>query len=542
MISAATPVGAAQEQPPRAPVVRNFPPEIYRANRQNWAVAQDSRGIHYFGNTSGVLEFDGSFWRVITMANGRGAYALARGRDGRIFVGGEGDLGFLAPDDDGVMRNVSLTAKLPGALRSFPGRIIQILPLRDEVMFLSDAFLLLWNGSRFRVLRPEGNFLNAAYHADSLYVLDTARGLTRLTGGVIESVPGGEFVRGLTMASIDGGLLIPTPGEGLVVYSKGAAQEFRSLAQGAMVRDVICSIALRGDLVALGTAKQGVVVIDASGREVLRVSTPQGLVDPHVYGIGHAGNAEVWLALDGGLALLGLSLPGTAAAVPFQALMRSVQSTKDDRVFFGGAFFETKDGVQQLTQGGSQIPKFPFDYNAFRFAYSASGLEAGGSLQFQTLIPGVDRDWSSWSDRTEREVTMLPAGDWMLRVRARNQRGEISGEGAFSLRILKAWYDTLWFAAVQVVFVLGLLILPGFFGGTKGGKLQDGLTTFAILVPFTYLSSAIGPWIGQYSKGIVFFKVLMSSSISFLLNPLKKRVTKRVEQFHGYLAWRKSKR
>ena len=136
---------------------------------------------------------------------------------------------------------------------------------------------------------------------------------------------------------------------------------------------------------------------------------------------------------------------------------------------------------------------------------------------------------------------MLPAGSWALRVRARNQRGELSAEGAYSLRILKAWYDTLWFAGIQVVFVFALLLLPGFFGGAKGGKLQDGLTTFAIMVPFTYLSSAIGPLIGMYSKGIVFFKVLMSSSISFLLNPAKKRVTKRVEQLHAYLAARKSK-
>lgn len=30
----------------------------YNAGIQNWAIAQDERGVMYFGNNSGLLEFD----------------------------------------------------------------------------------------------------------------------------------------------------------------------------------------------------------------------------------------------------------------------------------------------------------------------------------------------------------------------------------------------------------------------------------------------------------------------------------------------------
>jgi predicted PurR-regulated permease PerM len=59
--------------------------------------------------------------------------------------------------------------------------------------------------------------------------------------------------------------------------------------------------------------------------------------------------------------------------------------------------------------------------------------------------------------------------------------------------------------------------------------LQDGLTTFSVIVPFSYVSAALSGTFGHYSGGVVFFKVLMSSLLSFLLDPIKKRLKKRVE-------------
>src|SRR4051812_33772747 len=81
--------------------------EQYGATPQNWAIAQDNRGIMYFGNTDGVLEFDGFTWRFIK-ANG-GVRALAVSRAGTVYVGGAGnDFGYLKPDSRGLLQFVSL--------------------------------------------------------------------------------------------------------------------------------------------------------------------------------------------------------------------------------------------------------------------------------------------------------------------------------------------------------------------------------------------------------------------------------------------------
>ena len=49
------------------PLLRIYPPTEYGGSPQNWALVQDQRGVIYVGSAAGVLEFDGSTWRLIEM-------------------------------------------------------------------------------------------------------------------------------------------------------------------------------------------------------------------------------------------------------------------------------------------------------------------------------------------------------------------------------------------------------------------------------------------------------------------------------------------
>jgi len=47
------------------PFITNYAPKLYDGNPQNWCIAQDLRGVMYFGNSDGILEYDGINWRLI---------------------------------------------------------------------------------------------------------------------------------------------------------------------------------------------------------------------------------------------------------------------------------------------------------------------------------------------------------------------------------------------------------------------------------------------------------------------------------------------
>src|SRR5258707_1292518 len=44
-------------------VFQVYSAKTYGASPQNWGIAQNPRGIMYFANTEGLLEFDGVTWR-----------------------------------------------------------------------------------------------------------------------------------------------------------------------------------------------------------------------------------------------------------------------------------------------------------------------------------------------------------------------------------------------------------------------------------------------------------------------------------------------
>ena len=81
----------------------NYTPKEYNAQLTNWAIVQDKRGVMYFGNQQGLLEFDGSTWLLYLVPNKSVVRSLANSESGKIYAGANGDLGFFQPDSSGKM-------------------------------------------------------------------------------------------------------------------------------------------------------------------------------------------------------------------------------------------------------------------------------------------------------------------------------------------------------------------------------------------------------------------------------------------------------
>src|SRR5580704_16930415 len=99
-------------------VFQRYSAKQYGANPQNWGVAQDKRGIMYFANTDGLLEFDGNSWRVIGQP-GKSVRAVGVDDSGTVFAGGVGEFGLLKPDSTGTLKFISLVDRVPQQDRGF---------------------------------------------------------------------------------------------------------------------------------------------------------------------------------------------------------------------------------------------------------------------------------------------------------------------------------------------------------------------------------------------------------------------------------------
>ena len=95
------------------PFIVNYSKNDYRASTQNWSIIQDSRGIVYFGNNDGLLEFDGTGWRLYSISNNSTVRSVSIDEYGRILLGAFNEFGYMEPNRQGDLVYHSLVNKIP---------------------------------------------------------------------------------------------------------------------------------------------------------------------------------------------------------------------------------------------------------------------------------------------------------------------------------------------------------------------------------------------------------------------------------------------
>ena len=119
-----------------------------------------------------------------------------------------------------------------------------------------------------------------------------------------------------------------------------------------------------------------------------------------------------------------------------------------DSLIFGGY---TEDGL-----GASRLPNH---WNSFHFEYASPLYTQPGQVAFSYRLEGFDREWSDWTERTEKDYTNLPYGEYSFSVRARDGLGNISAPASFSFTVDPAWYQTGWMYLFYGLAAVGLIFL-----------------------------------------------------------------------------------
>ena len=91
----------------------------YKGGLQNWKIKQDKNGILYVANNEGLLSFDGKYWKIYPLPNKTIVRSVEIADDGKIYVGGQDEIGFFAPNSNGKLVFHSLIENLDKNDRSF---------------------------------------------------------------------------------------------------------------------------------------------------------------------------------------------------------------------------------------------------------------------------------------------------------------------------------------------------------------------------------------------------------------------------------------
>lgn len=286
------------------PEIQYFNRRNYHAGTQNWSISQAENGLIYSANNDGILEFDGTRWRLLPRINNNIVRAVLA-YQGKVYVGAYNDFGYFEynGENDFEYKSLADTNEFSNL-----GDIWNVIPFGDIVVFQADRGLILYHPNGEKTLVKARSRISSAFVANGLLLMyDEVAGLLEFRQNNLFEVPGGDYFAGKSIGAIlplnSREVLIATITHGLYVWDYRAFTKWDVPAADFLrSANVFCGIEYGENELAFGTIQSGVVVTDKKGQINMMVNKERGLQNNTVLGISYDKEGNIWAGLDNGIA------------------------------------------------------------------------------------------------------------------------------------------------------------------------------------------------------------------------------------------------
>jgi len=268
----------------------------------------------YFGNSAGVLEYDGVSWRLIQLPKKGIVRSLALGNDNRIYVGGYNDLGYLEPDSTGTLSFVSLKENL-GAEPYFQS-VWDIAVMEDGIYYQSREKLFLWKNNALKIWTADTRFEKIKAINKTLFVVEQGPILKKMVkGSLVEISDASDFGIEQIMEILpysDGRMLLVTVSKGLFVFQGNSIVPLESPVSDYLKENSgRQGVRLSNGWYSFATRRGGIIIMDDKGGLVKILDKADGLPVNNVVNQYEDRQNGLWLATDNGISRVELLSPYT---------------------------------------------------------------------------------------------------------------------------------------------------------------------------------------------------------------------------------------
>lgn len=289
------------------PVVTQFTKNDYKAAKQNWAVAQDSDGIMYFGNTLGLLTFDGCIWKLIKIPQNKIVRSLYIDDDDRIYIGSYEEFGYFEKDDKGQLHYFSLSEKMAG-YKMQNDEIWCILNVNGNIIFQSFTSYFIYRDEEVKAVKSPYMFMFFSVFNENIYTYTNHLGLVTVDIEKSDFLPVPTPFKSPLMAILpydSTRSLFVTKSDGLFLYDGKLFSVFENEANEILKKiDINRAVVSKDGSIIVGSILNGVIAIGKNGEKQWAVNTENMLQNNTVLGMYSDRNGNLWLALDKGISFL----------------------------------------------------------------------------------------------------------------------------------------------------------------------------------------------------------------------------------------------
>ena len=294
------------------PYVQNYTKSSYVAGNQNWSVTIDENQIMYYGNSQGLLSFNGNAWQLHKTQNNLIVRAVSSDLKGKIYTGAFGEMGFWSYDAKAILRYHSLNHLIPKS-NPLNDEIWKIYVDGDRVIFQSFAAIYIYQNGKVKVV-DKGPYV-FLIKADNRYFVEILKkGLFELKENELEFIKGGEAIGNTEVLSIlhfeKDKFIIGTSNQGLFILDKNGVKPWNVSANSFLkTYQLNNGVALFNKYFAFGTILNGIVIIDKQGNIIQKINKSSGLQNNTVLSLFIDKAQNLWAGLDNGIDRIELNSP-----------------------------------------------------------------------------------------------------------------------------------------------------------------------------------------------------------------------------------------
>lgn len=330
------------------PFIVQYSDKDYEVSNNNWDILQDQRGIIYIANEYGILEFDGSHWKIIQVASNRSNIrSLALDCKGRLYAGAQGDFGYVDYSKTYGLQFISLLDKVPEEFKDFAD-VWKVVIQGNKVVFHSWKALFVYENDEVNVIYT-GNKIKGVFKAHNKLIVQDDAGLFELTDNELMPLPGLELLNHMEIRFIlpyqHHALLLGTHLNGLFVWDDHAVKPYsikpRFDFQAAKITDG--HVRKDGSYV-IGTFNQGICLFNSKGEMIKHLSKQSGIQNNEIRHLFSDSNDNLWVANKKGIDYIKLASPFSAIVLDAQEPL-GVYAVS---LFQNKLFFATHNGVFEV--------------------------------------------------------------------------------------------------------------------------------------------------------------------------------------------------
>ncbi len=319
------------------PGIHNYSRSEYGGGTQNWALAQATDGMMYFGNNNGLVEYDGAHWTVYTDI-GLVIRSICIDSN-RIYVGAYNNFGYYEEDANGVLRYHSLLSLLKNRISDFD-EIWRIHKTSFGIVFQSFRAVFIYNHGTIDIVYPRSTFYFSFYVNGILWIYDEKEGLMQYREGKVRQIPDGSFFAGNPVWTIlplnDDQVVIGTAKNGMYRYNGEKINIWDKPVNTLLKKYQLFSATLIDKkYFAFGTIQNGLIVSDTSGQVVSEINKERGLANSTVLCTGSDKEGNIWLGLDNGISVVHFNSPLTFIQNYFNIGSGYASAVFGDKLYLG---------------------------------------------------------------------------------------------------------------------------------------------------------------------------------------------------------------